>query len=103
LAGAAGTILILIRWTVSAVKDLKEISAHIELNRDLATANRVCRTINDAIQGLRRFPEMGKPGLEGGTREFVVPAFFSYIVAYRVDRSEAVQILRIWHGAQQRP
>ena len=69
---------------------------------DLATANRVCRTIYDAIQILRRFPESGKTGIEEGTRELVVPEIPSYIVAYRVMRSEAVQILRIWHGAQDR-
>jgi addiction module RelE/StbE family toxin len=92
----------LIRWTPSAVDDLKIISSHIERQRNLATANRVCRTIYDSIQILRRFPESGKTGIEEGTRELVVPELPSYIVAYRVLRSEAVQILRIWHGAQDR-
>jgi toxin ParE1/3/4 len=92
----------LIRWTPSALNDLKIISRHIERQRNLATANRICRIIYDTIQILRRFPESGKPGIEDGTREFVVPKLPSYIVAYRVTHSEAVQILRIWHGAQER-
>jgi plasmid stabilization system protein ParE len=50
----------------------------------------------------RRFPESGKPGMEEGTRELVVSALPSYIVAYRLMPAGAVQILRIWHGAQQR-
>jgi plasmid stabilization system protein ParE len=58
-----------IRWTTAALEDLKNISAYVESQRDLATANRVCRTIYDAIQILRRFPEGGKPGFEEGTRE----------------------------------
>jgi toxin ParE1/3/4 len=91
-----------IRWTTSALNDLKTISSYIEGQRNLATANRVCRIIYDAVQILRRFPESGKTGIEEGTREFVVPALPSYIVVYRLLPSEAVQILRIWHGAQQR-
>ena len=33
---------------------------------------------------LRRFPESGKPGIEEGTRELVVPKLPIYVVAYRV-------------------
>ena len=91
-----------IRWTPLAINDLKIISSHIEAQCNLATANRVCRIIYDAVQMLRRFPESGKIGMEEGTRELVVPALPSYIVAYRVTHTEAVQILRIWHAAQQR-
>lgn len=91
-----------IRWSTSALNDLKTISSYIEGQRNLATANRVCRIIYDAVQILRRFPESGKTGIEEGTRELVVPALPSYIVVYRLVPSEAVQILRIWHGAQQR-
>jgi toxin ParE1/3/4 len=92
----------LIRWTPIAINDLKNISSHIERQRNLATANRVCRIIYDAIQILRRFPESGRIGIEEGTRELVVPALPSYIVAYQVIRRDAVQVLRIWHGAQER-
>ena len=92
----------LIRWTPTALEDLKGIPAHIERQRDLATANRVSRIIYDAIQILRRFPASGKIGMEDGTRELVVPALPSYIVVYRLIRSEAIEILRIWHGAQER-
>lgn len=92
-----------IRWTPLAINDLKTISSYIEGQRNLATANRVCRIIYDAVQMLRRFPESGKAGMEEGTRELVVAALPSYIVAYRVIPNEAIQILRIWHGAQQRP
>ena len=90
------------RWTTLAANDLKSISSFIELRRGLATANRVCRAIYDAVQMLRRFPESGRIEIEEGTRELVVPAFPSYIVAYRVSHPEAIEILRIWHAAQQR-
>jgi len=91
----------LIRWTPLALNDLKIISHRIEQDRNLATANRVCRSIYDAVQMLRRHPHGGKSGLEEGTRELVIPKS-PYIVAYRVMEPDAVQILRIWHGAQNR-
>ncbi len=62
-----------IRWTPSALEDLKTVSGYVERERNLSTANRVCRIIYDAIQTLGRFPETGKAGIEAGTRELVVP------------------------------
>ncbi|MBV8772704.1 MAG: type II toxin-antitoxin system RelE/ParE family toxin [Deltaproteobacteria bacterium] len=90
-----------IRWTQAALDDFKIISHRIEQERNLATANRVCRHIYDAIQILRRHPHSGRPGMEEGTRELVISQS-PYLAAYRVIDSEAVQILRIWHGAQER-
>ena len=90
-----------IRWTQAALEDFKAISFRIEQERNLATANRVCRAIYDAIQILRRHTHSGKHGIEEGTRELVIPKS-PYIVAYRLMQAEAVQILRIWHGAQNR-
>ena len=102
MARAARAFLILVRWTTSALDDLQHISGYIEGQRNLATANRVCRMIYNAVQLLRRFPKRGKTGMEEGTRELVVPKIPSYIVVYRIMNSEAVQVLRIWHGAQRR-
>lgn len=91
-----------VRWTPAALNDLRIISSHIERQRNLATANRICRIIYDAVQILRRFPESGKPGMEEGTRELVTAKPPIYIIAYRVMPDRAVEVLRIWHGAQGR-
>ena len=91
-----------ILWTPLALEDLQGISSYIEGRSTLATANRVCRTIYDAVQRLRHFPESGKVGIEAGTRELIVPEFQAYIIAYRLGAYESVEILRIWHGAQER-
>ncbi len=91
--------MIRIRWTTIALDQFKNISYRIEKDRDLATANRVCRTVYDAIQTLQRYPFSGRPGDEEGTRELVVSQT-PYLVAYRVVEPEAIQILHIWHGAQ---
>ena len=87
-----------IRWTATALNDFKAIAHRIERERNLVTANRVCREIYEAIQNLRKHPHIGRPGTEERTRELVI-AKLPYIVVYRPE-PEAVQILRIWHGAQ---
>jgi len=84
MAKQPGMPLNRIRWTPLSLEDLQAISAYIESQRSPATANRVCRSIYDSAQKLRRFPEAGKLGLEDGTREFVVPEFPAYIVVYRL-------------------
>ena len=93
-----------IRWTLAALNDLKNISYRIERQRNLSTANLVCRAIYDTVQILRRHPKAGRLGMEAGTRELAVSKL-PYIAAYRLlppEEPEAVQILRIWHGAQER-
>jgi toxin ParE1/3/4 len=87
-----------ILWTPTALNDFKAISHRIEQQRNLVTANRVCRHIYDSVQILQRHPHTGRPGIEEGTRELVITKS-PYIAVYRLQ-SEAVQILRIWHGAQ---
>jgi plasmid stabilization system protein ParE len=46
------------------------------------------------------FPEMGRPGIEPGTRE-LIEAPYIIIYEFHVDRDEVV-ILAIFHGAQDR-
>jgi toxin ParE1/3/4 len=87
-----------VRWTQPALDDFKRISYRIEQERSLDSANRVCRGIYDAIQTLRRQPESGRPGANEGTRELVI-AGTPYVAVYRVTGS-AVEVLHIWHGAQ---
>lgn len=82
------------------MSDLQKISAHIEHRRSLDTANRVCRTIYDAVQQLGRHPYRGRAGARPGTRELIIPGL-PYIVTYRI-REDTVRILRVWHGAQDR-
>lgn len=59
--------------------------------------------IEQQIDLLAEFPEMGRIGRVRGTRELVVIQT-SFIVVYRIQRkAKRVEILRILHGAQQWP
>jgi toxin ParE1/3/4 len=90
-----------IEWSAHALADLKSISEYIEQDRNLETANRVTRTIYDAVQSLRRLPYRGRYGRLENTRELVVSGL-PWIAVYQVLQ-ERVLVLNILHGAQKWP
>ncbi len=88
-----------IRWTAEASSNLEQISLHIAEDNPEA-ALRVVNDIFRRIEQLAAFPNSGRIGCEKGTRELVFSPL-PYIAVYRVKES-AVEILHIWHGAQNR-
>jgi addiction module RelE/StbE family toxin len=89
-----------VRWTMPAADDLRRIARYIRRDRPLAARN-VAKTIFDAGNGLEIFPERGRKGRIPGTRELVFPGW-PYILVYQVEE-QTVEILRIYHGAQDWP
>jgi addiction module RelE/StbE family toxin len=87
-----------IRWTVPALNDLKNISAYIERESGLDMANGICRTLVNSIQLLQTQPRLGRPGKRIGTRELVEG---KYVIVYSVQ-ARTIELLRIWHSAQDR-
>ena len=88
-----------IRWTPTAASDLEHIRNYLRDHYpNLAQAT--VRKLYEAIRSLRRFPQRGRMGREEGTRELVC-APLPHIVAYRV-REQAIEILHIFHGSQDR-
>ena len=90
----------IVRWTKSASEDLQQITRHIRKNNPGA-ARHVAKTIFDAANALDTFPQRGRVGRVSGTREWVVPGW-PYILVYQIT-DHAVEILRIYHGAQDWP
>ncbi len=84
-------------WSPYAPSDREAIFSYIEADNPRAAIH-VDEQIAAAIQRLIEFPESGRPGRVGGTRELVVPRT-PYIAAYVVG-SGIVLILRVLHGAQ---
>jgi len=88
-----------VRWTPEASSNLKEIVLYIAKDSP-AAASRAAEDIFRGIEQLPAFPRRGRPGREPGTRELVLfPS--PYLAVYRVKGS-VIEILRIWHGAQDR-
>ena len=87
-----------IRWTAPAADDLEQIADYIGQHNP-AAARTVTRAIVEGISGLQAFPNRGRPGERSGTRELVVARLPAYVVVYSV-RGNFVDVLHIWHGAQ---
>ncbi len=88
-----------IRWTTEASSNLEHIGLRIAADSPEAALQTV-RTIFERIEQLVTFPYRGRAGREQGTRELVFHPL-PYVAIYRVNDS-AVEILHIWHGAQDR-
>jgi len=84
-----------IRWTTEASDQLEAAVKHIQEDNPTAARN-VAQAVIDRIERLAAFPGLGRPGEVKGTRELVSPP---YVVVYR-STEEIVEILHIWHGAQ---
>ncbi len=89
-----------VRWSALAANDLERIYRHIAKDNP-AAARVVVNTIHDGCAALKDFPRRGRPGRMKGRRELVF-APLPYIAVYQV-KDYAVEISRIYHGAQDWP
>jgi plasmid stabilization system protein ParE len=88
-----------IRWTEEATTSLEQISLYIAED-NVEAAFKTINSIYGRIEQLSSLPSRGRPGREQGTRELALSPM-PYIVTYRI-RESTVEILQIWHGAQDR-
>ena len=86
-----------IRWTVPAADDLESIKNYLQQHYP-HFAEPTVRTIYQRIRLLKNSPDRGRPGHRSGTRELALTPL-PYVVVCAV-KAEAVEILHIYHGAQ---
>jgi plasmid stabilization system protein ParE len=89
-----------IRWTPAAAEDLKNIYDYL-MEHEPHLARSTVIELRQGIHSLKEFPHMGRKGREEGTRELLHKRL-PHIVVYRV-KEDAVEILHIWHPAQDWP
>src|ERR1017187_301532 len=89
-----------IRWSPTAVSDLKSIREYIAKDSPPA-ARKVATRIKVAAKRLAICPLSGRAGRVPGTRELVIPGT-SYIAAYSIQGDE-VLIAAVLHGRQNWP
>jgi len=90
-----------IRWTEPAVRDLTQIADYLEERASSSVARRIALSIYERVGALAQFPEQGRTGRKSGTRELVLSGL-PYLAVYRLE-GDAIEILRILHGAQMWP
>jgi len=87
-----------VRWTSAAAQDLLHITRRIK-NDNPPAARRVAKTLYDAGMSLADLPNRGRHGRIVGTRELV---FAPFVIVYRI-KADSVEILRLYHSAQDWP
>ena len=88
-----------LRWTPAAADALETIADYLA-QKIPSFEHATIRQIYEAIATLKSMPNRGRAGSEAGTRELVISRL-PYIVVHRV-RSDAVEILHIYHGAREK-
>ncbi len=89
-----------VKWLHAALNNLENEARYISEDNPTAAQSTVT-SIVDAIENLKKYSAMGRPGRVSGTRELVV-SNTPYIVPYRI-RGGAIEILRVFHGARKWP
>lgn len=89
-----------IEWLPVAIDSLLHQLDYIA-SRNPGAALRCSRRVETAVERLVDHPRSGRSGRVPGTRELVVPRT-PFLIVYRVE-AEIVTILRLFHGAQDRP
>ena len=89
-----------IQWTPAAAADLQNLSDYLK-DHHPHYRQPTMRKVYAAIQSLKEWPHRGRVGREEGTRELSFPPL-PYVAVYRVEE-QSIEVLRIYHGAQDRP
>jgi toxin ParE1/3/4 len=89
-----------LRWTTPAAHDLYNIVQRIQKDNPTVAAE-VAKSLYDGCGSLTDFPRRGRNGRIPGTRELVFPRL-PYIVVYKIQ-DQIVEVVRIYHGAQDWP
>jgi toxin ParE1/3/4 len=89
-----------IRWTPSAAADLQHINDYLKEHHPHYRQPTI-RKLYEAIRSLKDWPNRGRIGREDGTRELLFPPT-PYVAVFRV-REQTVEVMRIYHAAQDRP
>jgi plasmid stabilization system protein ParE len=87
-------------WLDDAEADLDRETDYL-LERNPQAALRIARTIRAQVAHLADYPEMGRVGRVGGTRELVI-VDTPYIVPYYLKGRE-IRILAVIHGKRKWP
>ncbi len=82
-----------------ALRELTALYRFIARDKPLA-AVRVLAALYAACDGLVHFPERGRLGPRPRTRELTT--LRPYIIEYRFIGEQTIEIVAIWHGAQNR-
>ena len=87
-----------VRWLRRALADLDAIAEYVAQDNPVAARSFIAR-VRDMTEQLANYPYLGRASERADVRELVVHDH--YLVSYRV-RPNGIEILQVWHTAQDR-
>ena len=84
--------------TPTANHDIKHIYSYIIENSDVPTAEKVLSSVENMIDYLEKFSELGKIGRVKNTRELTVPKL-PFIIVYKIYKTH-IAIISIIHTSK---
>ncbi len=88
-----------VTWRAEALADVVHLIHYIAEENPVA-ARKMGRELLLAGDSLMVFPKRGRVGIDPSTRELAVVR--PYIIVYQLDAAGNVDILNVWHAAQER-
>jgi plasmid stabilization system protein ParE len=90
-------------WLPEALRDLDRLIVFIN-GKNPEAARRAAQVIGTGAGQLQTTPELGRPMADGThRRELIIPfGAGAYVLRYRLDGDQAVVIIRVWHGREDR-
>lgn len=89
-----------LRWTRLALEDLNYAFEYVAAENPSAACAIIGR-IEAAVNALRAYPDLGRPGRIEGTRELVI-AGTPFLILYRIAKGR-IEVLAVIHGARRWP
>ena len=88
-----------IKYSPEAVTDLQRVVEFVE-NKNLFAARRLAIDLQEAVEKLKQFPEIGLPVMNSPDPAKIRDLFINdYTVRYLIT-DEVIYILRIWHDKE---
>ncbi len=84
--------------TPTASHDIKHIYSYIIENSDVPTAKKVLSSVENMIDHLEKFSELGKIGRVKNTRELTIPKL-PFIIIYKLYKTH-IAIVSIMHTSK---
>jgi len=88
-----------VKYSPESIEDLQRVVEFIE-NKNPFAARRVAIDLQEGVQKLKQFSQIGLPVLKASDPERIRDLYLGqYTVRYLIT-DEVIYILRIWHGNQ---
>lgn len=92
-----------LEYTSQAVNDLKRLNDFVADKHPLA-ARRIALELREAAEKLKAFPLIGLPVSRAPDSQRIRDLYSGqYTLRYRLLGNDVIQVLRIWHGKEDKP